>query len=619
VRRSRDRDQGPGSKERGARGEKQEAGCGLQSAIRDPRSLFSILHSPSSIFHSPSSILHSSLSPLLPSLLPLAFLLLFYFYPIASILTLSFAPEGRLSLAALGKLFGTPYYLQTLWFTAWQAALSTLLTVGLALPGAYVFARYDFPGKSLVQALTTVPFVLPTIVVALAFTALLGPRGLLNLALMAVLGLDRPPLDLQYTLAIILLAHVFYNYTLVLRIVGTYWSNLDPRLEEAARMLGAGRWRAFREVTLPLLAPAIGAAALLVFIFCFTSFGVILVLGGPRFATLEVEIYRQTIQYLNLPLAAALSVIQVVCTFALMAAYTRLQARVTRPVELRPRRVTQRRLRGWRAWLVVGANVGLMLALLVAPLAALVERSLTLPAQAGVSLAFYRQLFENPRGSAFYVPPVAAVRNSVGFALATVGLSVALGLMAAAVLDGGGARGSRLAGLRRLLDPLFMLPLGTSAVTLGLGYIVALDEPPLDLRTSPLLVVLAHTLVALPFVVRSVLPALRSIDPRLREAAGLLGASPWRVWRDVDLPIVARAVLVGAVFAFTVSMGEFGATSLIARPERPTMPIAIYRFLARPGVANYGQALAMSTLLMLVCTLGFLAIERFRVGEVGEF
>jgi len=566
-----------------------------------------------------------SLSPCLLVSIPLAFLLLFYFYPIASILTLSFAPEGHFDPAALAKLFRTPYYLHILWFTTWQAALSTLLTVGLALPGAYIFARYDFPGKSLVQALTTVPFVLPTIVVALAFTALLGPRGVLNLALMELLRLDRPPLDLQHTLTVILLVHVFYNYTLVLRIVGTYWANLDLRLEEAARMLGAGRWRAFREVTLPLLIPAIGAAALLVFIFCFTSFGVILVLGGPRFATLEVEIYRQTIHYLNLPLAAALSVLQILFTFALMVVYTRLQARTTLPLELQPRQVTQHRPRRWREWLAIGANVGLMMALLVTPLVALVERSLTLSPTEGVSLDFYRRLFENPRGSAFYVPPVAAVRNSVGFALATVGLSVVLGLMAAAVLVNRGSspsvRSPRLRGrwLQRLLDPIFMLPLGTSAVTLGLGYIVALDEPPLNLRTSPLLVVLAHTLVALPFVVRSVLPALRSINPRLREAAALLGASPWRVWREVDLPIVARAVLVGAVFAFTVSMGEFGATSLIARPERPTMPVAIYRFLGRPGTANYGQALAMSTLLMLVCTLGFLAIERFRVGEVGEF
>jgi thiamine transport system permease protein len=311
-----------------------------------------------------------------------------------------------------------------------------------------------------------------------------------------------------------------------------------------------------------------------------------------------------------------------------MAVYARLQARVARPLELRPRQVTQRRPRRPRERLAVGANVGLMLALLVAPLVALVVRSLTL-SETGGALAFYRQLFENPRGSAFYVAPVEAVRNSLGFALATVALSLTLGLLAAAILlRPAPARAPSLPSLpsppslpslRPFLDPLFMLPLGTSAVTLGLGYIVALDRPPLNLRTSPLLVILAHTLVALPFVVRSVLPALRSINPRLREAAALLGASPWRVWREVDLPIVARAVLVGAVFAFTVSMGEFGATSLIARPERPTMPIAIYRFLGRPGVANYGQALAMSTLLMLVCTVGFLAIERFRVGEVGEF
>jgi len=559
------------------------------------------------------------LAPQLLYIIPILFLLIFYFYPLTSILSLSFAPEGRFSLNTLEKLFSATRYLETLWFTTWQAALSTLLTVILALPGAYVFARYDFPGKSLVQALTTVPFVLPTIVVALAFTALLGPNGLLNVALMRLLSLAQPPLDIQHTLAIILLAHVFYNYTLVLRIVGTYWSNLNPSLEEAARMLGASRWRAFREVTLPLLIPPLGAAALLVFIFCFTSFGVILILGGPRFATLEVAIYRQTVHHLNLPLAAILSLVQIFFTFGLMTAYTWLQAHTTLPVEMQARQVTQRRPQNWRKWLVLGLNMGLMLILLMAPLIALVERSFML--QGKISPTFYRELFRNPRGSFFYVPPVAAVRNSVGFALATVGLSVALGLMAASALDK--RKETRFLRktwfLNRLLDPILMLPLGTSAVTLGLGYIVALDEPPLNLRTSPLLVILAHTLVALPFVVRSVMPALRSIQPQLREAASVMGAPPWRVWREVDLPIVARAVLVGGVFAFTISMGEFGATSLIARPERPTMPIAIYRFLSRPGAVNYGQALAMSTLLMLVCTLGFLAIERFRVGELGEF
>jgi thiamine transport system permease protein len=171
----------------------------------------------------------------------------------------------------------------------------------------------------------------------------------------------------------------------------------------------------------------------------------------------------------------------------------------------------------------------------------------------------------------------------------------------------------------KALDPVVLLPLGTSAVTLGFGYLLALGRPPLDLRASPVLVPIAHTLVAFPFVVRALLPALRGLNPDWREAAATLGASTWRVWQSIDLPMLGPALLVGAVFAFTISMGEFGATLLIARPEFPTMPIAIYRLLGQPGALNYGQALAMSTLLMVVCATGFILIEHFRVGGAGEF
>lgn len=549
-------------------------------------------------------------------LTPLLFLAVFFFYPLLSIIVLSFAPEGTLDISALRKLISTDYYAHILWFTIWQATLSTLLTLILALPGAYVFARYQFRGKSLLQALTTIPFVLPTVVVAMAFTALLGPRGWVNQTLMTALGLDGPPINLQHTIWIILLAHIFYNYTIVLRIVGGFGANLNPRIEEAARMLGA-RWRdVLWRVTLPLLTPAIAAAALLVFIFSFTSFGVILILGGPRFATLEVEIYRQTVNLFNLPLAAALSIVQILFTFSLMWVYTRLQARTAVPLDMRPREYTQRRVSSLGDRLIVGVNVALMLVLLIAPLLALVERSFTLGG--AFSVRSYGELFVNRRDSILYVPPVQAVVNSLGFALVAVVLALVLGLISASLL----ARPGRRPGIRRLqslFDPLLMLPLGTSAVTLGFGYIIALDEPPLNLRTSLFLIPLAHTLVAFPFVVRSLLPALRGIKPSLRETASVMGASPWQVWRQVDLPIVARALLVGAVFAFTISMGEFGATALIARPQTPTMPVAIYRFLGQPGTLNYGQALAMSTLLMLVCAVGMIAIERFRVGDVGEF
>ncbi|MBC7869829.1 MAG: iron ABC transporter permease [Chitinophagaceae bacterium] len=540
-------------------------------------------------------------------LMPLLFLAIFYFYPLASILGVSFAPQGQLDLSGFRRIITTPYYAKTLWFTTWQAVVSTLLTLGLALPGAYVVTRYRFPGKSILMALATLPFVLPTVVVAAAFSALIGNNGLLNKALESLFSLDRPPIQLEQTLALILIVHVFYNYAIALRIISSYWANQSLRMEESARVLGCRGWRLWWEIRLPVLRPAILAAGVLIFIFTFTSFGVILILGGVRYATLEVEIYKQTVYYFDgLPVAAALSLVQIGIMSVMMLIYTRLQQ--GNSGDLRSVRQIARNPETRGEKLLVMSNVGLMVILLFAPLLALVARSFTL--DGGLTTHFYTRLSQNPRGSVLFVPPVEAIWNSVKFALITTILAVSLGLLASYLL---------MQRRFRWLDPLFMLPLATSAVTLGFGFIIALDEPPLNLRTSPILIPLAHTLVALPFVVRSILPSLKSIPANIREAGSVLGASPWRIWRLIELPLVSRGVVVGATFAFTVSMGEFGASLFIARPDTPTMPIVIYTLIRQPGVSNYGQALAMSVLLMGVCAVSFLLIERVRTAGVGEF
>ncbi len=552
-------------------------------------------------------------------LLPIGFFLLFYFYPLLSIMGLSLAPNGVLNLAPLSKLFESAYYLKVLWFTTWQALLSTLLVLIFAIPGAYVFAHYRFRGKSSIKAVSTLPFVLPTVVVANAFLALLGPGGLLNQWLMTLFDLSQPPIQINHTISMILLANIFYNYSVALRIISTQWQNLGGDLNQAAQMLGASPRRAFWTVTLPLLRSSVMATAVLVFLFCFTSFGVILILGGPQFATLEVEIYRQSVQLFNLPVAAALSMVQIGFTFILMWYYTRTQAKTTHPVKLKSQFATQKPIRTFKDKLIVYGNLTFMFLLLGLPLLALVARSFT--GQDGLTLRFYQELFVNRQNSLFFVPPAEAILNSTLFASATVVLAVSLGLLTVLLLTRGegNATAKKNARWAKWLDPLFMLPLATSAVTLGFGFIIALDKPPLNLRSSIILVPIAHTLVAIPFVIRSLMPSVRSINPRLREAAAILGANPQQVWLQVDWPLIRRALLVGAVFAFTISMGEFGATLFIARPQTPTMPVAIFRFLGQPGALNYGQALAMSTLLMFVCAIGFVAIERFRVGDAGEF
>ncbi len=393
-----------------------------------------------------------------------------------------------------------------------------------------------------------------------------------------------------------------------MRVVGGLWANLDPRLDESAAVLGAPRWRSLLEVDLPLLAPAIAAASAIVFLFTFTSFGVILLLGGPRHSTLEVEIYRQTAQLLDLQVAAALALVQLVAVVAMLLVTTRLQSRlaVQRRMRRRDEASAPVRTRGQRALLT--ANLVLMAVLLGVPLLALVERSFSVPG--GHGLTWYREL-ASTGSSGLFVPPTEAIRNSLVFAvIATVIATVVGGLASIAI----GGRHTRT-----WLDVGLMLPLGVSAVTIGFGFLITLDEPPLDLRAKAILIPIAQALVALPFVVRSVVPVLRSIDDRLRQAAAVLGASPSRTWREIDLPLVSRALAVGAGFAFAISLGEFGATVFVARPDTPTLPIAIFRLLGRPGAANYGQAMAMATILMALTVLCVLIFERARLGDLGDF
>ncbi|MBI5822981.1 MAG: iron ABC transporter permease [Chloroflexi bacterium] len=561
------------------------------------------------------NFLRASVPPWLTRLLlwlpTLLFLLSSFFHPLTKILTLTFDPA---TLTNLNNLRITQH--ATL-FTFYQATLSTILTFALGLPAAILFSKFNFRGKSLLRALTAVPFMLPTVVVAAAFNSLLGSNGLFSFILHPSSFILSPfPFLLSPSpFILILAAHVFYNTTIVIRIVGNALSQLDPKLEASARVLGADTFHVWKDVILPLLRPSLLAAALLVFMFDFTSFGVILLLGGSQFATLEVEIYIRALQLPNLNLAALLSVIQLIFTLIFSILYTRAINQVQ--TQTAPRFSQARPPKTFNEKIFVATLALLLSSFFFLPLASLPIRSLTrLEADRGqrgevhygFTADYYEELFINRRGSLFYVPPVQAAVNSLGFAGITVILSLALGYPAAYAL----AKPTRL---ERFLDPFLMLPLGASAVMMGLGFILSFGR----LIASPFFIPIAHTLIALPFVIRTLQPALASIPERLRQAASTLGASPFRVWQTVDLPILARATLSAATFAFTVSLGEFGATLLITRPEYPTIPIAISRFLSQPGGLNYGQAMAMATILMLLTTLSILLIEKLRFNNAGEF
>lgn len=527
---------------------------------------------------------------------PLLFLALFFAWPAANLVGRGFFTDtGALDLSAFSEVFARARTWRIIGLTVFMATTATLISVLLGIPGAYILYRCRFPGQMAVRALVAIPFVLPTVVVGVAFRSLLGSGGWLEF------------LQLDGTVAAVVAAMVFFNYSLVVRTVGNMWARLDPRAVQAARSLGASPLRAFFTVTLPSLGPAIAAAGSIVFLFCSTAFGIVLILGGIHLGTIESEIYTLTTAFLDLPGAAVLSIVQLaVITGALLVA-GRARARSERALALRAEATTHPLTRPDLPAALITALV--IIALIFTPIAALVWRSLH---RAGVfTFANYRDLTDPNATRAVRVSAMHAAGTSIQIALLAAGIALVIGALVAIVVT----RRPRTALGRRVLavlDGAFMLPLGVSAVTVGYGFLITLNRPPLDLRSSFWLVPIAQAVVAIPLVVRMVAPVLRAISPRQREAAASLGAPPWRVLLTIDGAHLLRAGAVAAGFALAVSLGEFGATAFLARAGDPTLPVVIFRLISRPTPTDQGMAMAAAVILATLAAAIMVVVERGR-------
>ncbi|MGO1538310.1 MAG: ABC transporter permease [Leucobacter sp.] len=538
--------------------------------------------------------------------LPLAFLTLFFVWPVIALLAIGFITDGRLDLSGIPEVSGDARTWRVIGHTLTQASVATLIALVLGIPAAFVLYRLTFKGRGILRALLTVPFVLPTVVVAAAFMALFGPGGPFFWT-----GLDR-------SMAAIIIALVFFNVTVVMRTVGGFWSQLDNRPEQAARMLGASPMRAWVTVTLPALAPAIASAASLVFLFCSTSFGVVLVLGGRRFGNIETEIYQLTVQFLDLRSAAVLSLAQ----FAIVALALIVSSRMRRRRESAVAMVGVRD-RGTKAakqHAPIIAVFGMTVLLLHAvPILTLILRSFQ--TSGGWTFVNYINLVAPPPES----PIDGSVFDAIGFSLriavvATL-ISMVLGILVSLVASRRPKSPTLLRGID-LFDGLVMLPLGVSAVTVGFGLLITMHQPlgiGFDLRTSTILIPVAQAIVALPLVVRTLLPVLRGIDPRLRDAAATLGASPLRVLATIDLALLGRSAGLALGFAFAASLGEFGATAFLVRPGEQTLPVVIAELIGHQELGSYGTGLAAAVVLGGLTAGIMMVAERWRTEGVGEW
>jgi thiamine transport system permease protein len=500
----------------------------------------------------------------------------FLAYPLITLMrTIAADTDPGEALARLGSA--------TIWqvtaLAAVQALASTVLAIAVGLPIANVVSRYRFRGRAFAQAMVTVPFVLPTVVVALAFRSLVGsgvPQGFL----------------------LVVVAHAYVNLAVVARIVGSQWAQHDSDYENVARTLGASRWRAFVDVTLPSLRPAIASSAAVVFVFSFTSLGIVLLLGDTSTRTLESQILRQTSILLDFPGAAATAIVQLLLVSGVLVAGAlagrRSPTRRMRPVDLRPLPASPVARAGVRATVIASYVI------VLAPVLALVVSSLRVGGR--WQLDWWQSIGSIDTGTTRIGSPLGALGTSIGFAAVTA--------LVAGVIGGLAAIAVVAPGRTRIVALVAMVPLGVSSATLGLGTLLAFGRPPLDLRSTGLLIPITHALVAVPLVVAVIAPALRGTDARTVAVAASLGAKPSRAFLTTYGPVLRVVMLASAGLAAAVSLGEFGAASFLARAGAPTVPLQIVRLLSRPGEQSYGVAAALAVVLVALTLAMVLLVDR---------
>jgi thiamine transport system permease protein len=483
-----------------------------------------------------------------------------------------------------------------------QAALSTMAAVAVGVPIAYVSAHVRFPGRSLLRFAVGLPLVTPTIVVAIAFEALVGPEGWAN-EILATYRLA--PIAITGTLWGIVAAHLFVATAIIARPLTDVWSHLDRPQEEAAEMLGASRLRVFEDVTWPLLRPALASASVLAFVFAFTSFAIVLVLGSAAWETMEVTIFRLVVLPIAPTQAALLSLVQFATALVVLA-----------PAPLRPvsgvgRRMAQGRTfwrASWPARFLTLIVVLAVAAFIVAPVAAMIRTAVTVDGI--VSDANFRMLFDasDPTRSE---RTISAIVSSTSLAVGAAALAVLLGVTTAMAVAPAYGRAARL------LQGAMLLPLAVPPNALALGYLLTFQAGG-SILGVPSLVLLVHAVIATPVALRAVLPAARRLDVRLVEAAGLLGAPPARGWWIVSMPHMRRPIAIGALLAACVSLGQLGATLLLRRVDFSTLPIEIYETIADPVSREMGRAAALSTITAGIAMVAFACIEWLRPREGGE-
>ncbi len=530
--------------------------------------------------------------------LPVALLLLWLvLYPNLFVVRDSWVEGGRLTAEHWRRFWGSGTEVGALWASVWISVLSVVLSAAVGVPLAFLFSRWEFPGRRLLGGLAAMPVLLPPLVGTISFLFLYGESGFLTRGVQLLLGMAEPPWRLAGPWAI-LLVHAYTMYVYFYLFTAAGLSRLDASYAEAAAALGAGRWTTLRRVTLPLLAPALGGAGLLVFMTSMASFSAPYVFGGG-FRVLTTQLYASKLNGEE-GLVAVEATVLALASLLFLVLLQRYEGGRQYTGASKGSGASVRRQGGPRAALlslVAFLGVGFLLlphatVLLVSFVPEGTWTTEILPPV--YSAASYRTLFTDADR---LVPVLNSVRMATVATLANVVFAFAAGYLLAR---------RRFPG-RRLVDALVVLPwaLPGTVLAIALATTFSVHQPLAGrfvLVGTFAVLPLAYFIRNVPLVTRAALTSFRQLDPSLEEAAASLGAGRATALRRVVLPLVLPGLAAGALLAWVTALGEFVASILLYTHR--TRPISV-EMLAQLRAFDFGGAAAYGVLLIALVALAF--------------
>ncbi|NHJ85281.1 MAG: iron ABC transporter permease [Asgard group archaeon] len=535
--------------------------------------------------------------------LPIALIALFLLFPVISVFITGFKDETGFTFSYLRAVLSDTFYYKIFAFTLAQAILSTIVSLLIGIPIGYLFGKYNFPGRKVLLIFFTVPFVLPSVLVGMGFLIIFGEDGLFGAPILSII-----------------LAHAFYNIPLVVHYFSSYYQNFDRDLIGAAKTLGSKKFHLFARVYVPIFIQPLLTAALLTFIFCFLSYGIILILGAlSLFRTTETQIYSEYLSN-NANVAAILALLQLLVMIAFVIGYLiftnkRAKKEKSGTTETIPlEKINFKEFLKKPSGIFLGLVFVFGLLLELAPLISILIRAPFIapifdPLGNGIRENSLLDLLNTDITTSARITLVGAILNTLKFAFGSATLASVFSIITVIALSASKRKHRNLP-----LELLTYLPIAISSTTLSLGIMQTFANIPLFTNHPTIFIMISHALLGYPFITRALLNGLNTIDPDIIDSSKTLGANWFYKLRKIYIPLLFPSFIAGFTFALGLSIGEFTTVNFFAinYDNIATLTVVLYRLRS---VRKFALASAVGTILLLISYFSFFAIESLGARE----